>query len=99
MLQPYIEMEVYWFDITYNPYFVNVSYLPQEEPLDMKNYQYRESLYIGNFMCSKRQQRVQAAGALTGKGVGREIDLQYPWNQYWLAIAKEKNARSTIINS
>ena len=50
-------------------------------------------------MCSKRQQKVQAAGALTGKGVGREMDLQYPWNQYWLAIAKEKNARSTIINS
>ena len=74
MLQPYIEIEVYY--IVYNPYFVNVSYLPQEEPLDMKNYQYRESLYIGNFMCSKRQQRVQAAGALTGKGVGREMGLQ-----------------------
>ena len=97
MLQPYIEIEVYY--IVYNPNFVNVCYLPQEEPLDMKNYQYRESLYIGNFMCSKRQQKVQAAGALTGKDVGREMDLQYPWNQYWLAIAKEKNARSTIINS
>ena len=97
MLQPYIEIEVYY--IVYNPYFVDVSYLPQEEPLDKKNHQYRESLYIGNFMCSKRQQKVQAAGALTGKGVGREMDLQYPWNQYWLAIAKEKNARSTIINS
>ena len=59
MLQPYIEIEVYY--IVYNPDFVNVSYLPQEEPLDKKNYQYRESLYIGNFMCSKRQQKVQAA--------------------------------------
>ena len=52
-------------------------------------------------MCSKRQQKVQAAGALTGKGVGREMDLQYPWNQYWLAIAKEKNAKKAqllIIN-
>ena len=62
----------------------------------MKNNQYRESLHIGNIMCSKRQQKVQATGALTGKDVGREMGLQQPWNQQWLAIAKEKNAKSTI---
>jgi hypothetical protein len=74
MLQPYSKIEVYY--IVYNPYFVNGCDLPQEEPLDMKNNQYRESLHIGNIMCSKRQQKVQATGALTRKDVCREMGLQ-----------------------